>query len=591
MHVTGQSAGWPAAEWRTAVGDAERHGEHLTAFDLAERGLEEHPADAWLRHRAVLALARAGSTEEARRRFVDYRLDTIEDEDVAALRARIEKDAALAAHGQARTVLAARAAAVYEQVFARTGGYYSGINAATLAMFAGDAGHARALAAKVLHIAAGTGAGSYYGAATEAEARLLLADPDAAAEALGRAAELHGGDYAAVAATRRQLRLVCAAMGQDAAVVDVLPTPAVVHYCGHRLGADSESVARRIADEVAARRPAVAYGALASGADIVWAEALLAGGADLHVVLPFARDAFVHASVADAGEAWVARFERCLRAASSVRYGTENAFERDDSLYRYGSDLAMGLTVLHARSLDAQPCQLTVWDGRPRAGTAGTAADVAAWRRGGRSTAVVEPDAGATEPAPAAPPGGRDGVARSARAMLFGDVRGFSQLTDEQLVPFARAVLGAFAGVLERFRRDVLYRNTWGDGLYVVLADAATAASCALALQDAVHALDLERESLPSDLALRLGGHIGPIFEIVDPVLGTTAFMGAHVSRTARIEPVTPPGVVYVTEPFAAALALDGDDRFSCDYVGHMPAAKGYARLRMYTLRAVSGAA
>jgi class 3 adenylate cyclase len=65
--------------------------------------------------------------------------------------------------------------------------------------------------------------------------------------------------------------------------------------------------------------------------------------------------------------------------------------------------------------------------------------------------------------------------------------------------------------------------------------------------------------------------------------------MGSHVSRTARIEPVTPPRAVYVTEPFAAALLLAGRDDLACDYVGHMPAAKDYGRLRMYRLRRRGG--
>ena len=60
--------------------------------------------------------------------------------------------------------------------------------------------------------------------------------------------------------------------------------------------------------------------------------------------------------------------------------------------------------------------------------------------------------------------------------------------------------------------------------------------------------------------------------------------MGSHVSRTARIEPVTPAGAVYVTEQFAAALALDAHEEFCCDYVGHMPAAKDFGKLRMYRL-------
>jgi hypothetical protein len=40
---------------------------------------------------------------------------------------------------------------------------------------------------------------------------------------------------------------------------------------------------------------------------------------------------------------------------------------------------------------------------------------------------------------------------------------------------------------------------------------------------------------------------------------------------------------VFVTEPFAAALTLEGS-RFGCDYVGHIPAAKDFGRMRMYRL-------
>ena len=98
-------------------------------------------------------------------------------------------------------------------------------------------------------------------------------------------------------------------------------------------------------------------------------------------------------------------------------------------------------------------------------------------------------------------------------------------------------------------------------------------------------AIDLEAARLPGDLALRLGGHVGPVFPTHDPVQDALDYMGSHVSRTARIEPVTPPGAVYVTEPFAAALALEQADEFACDYVGRMPAANDYGVLRMYRLR------
>jgi hypothetical protein len=596
-----RGGGRSAADWLEAVVAEERRGELLTAFDLAERALVEHPHDRALQHRAVLALARAGSTDLAAERFEQYSLGSDASEDVRALEARIAKDRALAAEGEERRRLARNSSALYQAIFADTHGYYPGVNAATLRLLAGDAAGAEELAARVLEILRDGDDEGYYAVATEAEAHLLLGDVDSAAAAVERAAGLHGGDHAATATTRRQLRLVCAERAVDPAVLAPLAGPRVVHYCGHRLapaGRDgpfpAEAVARvagAIGTQVEQLRPSFGYGALANGADILWAEALLDRGAELHVVLPFARDEFVRASVADAGPAWVERFERCLAAATGVSYATDDAFLSDDVLYRYGSELAMGLTLLRSRFLESEAHQLAVWDGLPARGAAGTAIDVATWGRGGRAASIVRPDgepaqAGAPAEAPSTDGGPAEG--RVVRALLFADVHGFSKLRDEQYPRFADLVLGTFAEVLRRHDDAVCFRNTWGDGLYVVLTDPVAAAACALELQEAMTAVHPTEHRLPAHLALRLGGHLGPVFPTRDPVLGVDAFMGSHVSRTARIEPVTPAGAVYVTEAFAAALELAAG-RFACDYVGHMPAAKDYGRLRMYRLRTRAG--
>jgi hypothetical protein len=152
-----------------AVLEAERRGELLMAFDLADRALADDPDDLWLKHRAVLALARAGSTGEAARHFADYGLGGIEDEDVAALEARIAKDQAIAAGGGF-----ARAAALYEAIFQRTEGYYPGVNAATLCMLAGQEERAAELARAARAVLRGSGDDSYYAAATAAEVALIL---------------------------------------------------------------------------------------------------------------------------------------------------------------------------------------------------------------------------------------------------------------------------------------------------------------------------------------------------------------------------------------------------------------------------------
>lgn len=582
--------------WLEGVRREERRGELLAAFDLAERGLAEHPDDVSLKHRAVLALARAGATEEAARRFVEFGLDGMEDEDIGALGARIAKDAALSREGDARVHGAARAAELYIAVFGRTGGYYPAINAATLSLIAGDSVRSRELAERVLRLVRASSEKSYWTAATEAEALLLLGHDAAAHEALKRAAERHEHDYGALASTRRQLRLICEKLGVDVAVLRPLAGPGVVHFCGHRIGTDGFPVEAeaRVAAEIARvlerGAPGYAYGALAGGADILWAEALLAHGTELHVVLPFAEREFVEQSVASCGSEWTERFARCRDAATGVRFATDDAFLGDDILFRYGSELAMGLALLRARYLDADVRQLAVWNRQPARGAAGTAIDVATWQSGGRAVTVVAPDGETAQSstvsadlAAAAAPQPRAG--RVVRAMLFGDFKWFSRLTDDQAVTFATRVLGPVAAVIRRHHDDVLHANTWGDGVTVVLPDALTAAPFALELQEAVSSIDLKAEGLPTHLALRLGGHVGPVSPVYDPVLELHRFTGSHVNRTARIEPITPAGAVYVTEAFAAALILAGNRQLTCEYVGHMAAAKGYGALRMYRLR------
>ena len=341
---------------------------------------------------------------------------------------------------------------------------------------------------------AASGEDSYFAAATEVEACLLLGDEIGARTALERAAQMHGGDYGALSTTRRQLRMICAVTAIDPDILSALAGPAVAHYCGHRMArhreqgrlqhAQEEDVAARMALAVERRPAGYAYGSLASGGDILWAEALMARGCELHVVLPFALEEFIATSVAPAGAAWMERFHRCLEAATSVNYATVGAYLGDDVLYSYCAEFAMGLALVRARHLDSDVHQLALWDGEPPTGVAGTAADVARWKSTGHDVVVVAPwkstaDASDAGDIRVPPPSteGRKSPGRVIRAMLIGDISGFSKLSDEQLPMFAEVVLGAFARVLGDHDTEVEYRNTWGDALYAVLSGAPAAAA------------------------------------------------------------------------------------------------------------------
>lgn len=132
-------------------------------------------------------------------------------------------------------------------------------------------------------------------------------------------------------------------------------------------------------------------------------------------------------------------------------------------------------------------------------------------------------------------------------------------------------------------------KNTWGDGLYFVFDSARDAGLFALDLADAVAATDWTRWGLPANLTLRTGLHAGPAFARVDPVTGRENYFGAHVSQTARIEPITPPGQVYASAGFAALARADNVREFRCEYIGRIPLAKGYATLPMYVCRRRKG--
>jgi class 3 adenylate cyclase len=145
--------------------------------------------------------------------------------------------------------------------------------------------------------------------------------------------------------------------------------------------------------------------------------------------------------------------------------------------------------------------------------------------------------------------------------------------------------LGAIADLSKNFDDAILARNTWGDGLYFVFADVCAAGEFGLQLADLVAHTNWAEHGLGSGMNLRIGLHAGPAYEFDDPITGDRTYGGTHVSRAARIEPITPPGQVYASENFAAIAVAHGAKTFICDYVGQTPLAKEYGTLPAYHVR------
>lgn len=607
-----------SAEWLEEVRRCEGEAELFMAYDVARQALEAFPTDLALKHHAVLCLASTGAYARAAEEFRRLGLDKMVQKppihtssslifNIASLHARLLKDEALATKGPARLAKLNTSANAYEAIYERMQcvgsgeSYYPGINCATLRLLAGHNSSAEKLARKILVQLNDWPSEdkTYYEIATELEAHLVLGDVESA-RAAARMLATHvrrnmRHDFRAIVSTVRQLRLIIAAKQIDPDAIAALAPPRVIHYLGHEISAPGEesslpasqeqTMRPQISDVMSATDIGFAYGSLAAGADIIFAEAVLRRGASLNVVLPFAVEEFIEISVRPAGDHWVERFYQCFEKAATRRFATTEPYLGDVSLFGYCSQLAMGLALLRAGHICAPVEQIAVWDGMPPTGPVGTAVDIALWKQTGMPQRII-PTVGsiqsASVPRTLTEPSGR--TERRTRAMLFGDVKGFSKLTDEQLPRFIETVLGALGKVIDRFSEDTRLVNTWGDGLFLVFDDAGKAAACALELQRSMESIDFHQAGLPDTIALRLGGHLGPVYTARDPILHSPNFFGAHVNRAASIEPVTPEKLVYVTETLAAVLALHNENVFECSYVGMTKAAKGHGEMRMFLL-------
>jgi class 3 adenylate cyclase len=366
----------------------------------------------------------------------------------------------------------------------------------------------------------------------------------------------------------------------------------------------------------------IGYASAACGADILFLEAMLERKAEVNVILPFAIEDFIQTSVQFAGEAWVRRFRRMLELAGDRVYSaTTEPFLSSEELFQFGNRIVIGLSQLRARSLATRSQLLAVVDPMAEPGTNGTAAVIESWVAEPRPKVIdlseirrsaaanpsignaadfqpVEPAQGGMEPnGPSArlhaEAASVHGLSRSIKTFLFADVKGFSSLTELQVPLFMYEFLRTLANRLSTLPVQPQLVQTWGDGLYVVMSDAFSMVEYALALQQAVLDTDWSTKGLPASLTMRIGLHAGPAFEGIDPFMKGRSFFGSHVTRAARIEPITLPGHIYATMQFVALLAAEqvvrpepaGGWAMSCEYLGKLALAKESGDMLLYHVR------
>ncbi len=596
-------------------------GEPLLAYDVFSEGLKHFQHDVKLRQRLALALLQSGAAKRAEAILTGLQQEGNTDEETLGILARACKERWRQAGelGEKRTHLRC-AAEAYNQAYASSGGYWTGINAATLFLLLDEAERSRALAGQVrasclnrLQERNATAAGErYWLLATLGEAALVLNELSEAEEWYGQAGEEGRGRFRDLAATRRNARLILDYHKQDYARLDQhLKIPLAVVFAGHMIDRPGRAVPRfppqleagvkaKLREHLERIEVGFGYASAACGSDILFLETVAELGGETHIVLPFNEKQFIEESVEILpGAGWRERYHKAVERATKIHIASEQHMQGGLS-YEYVNLLLQGTASIRAAQLETGLIPLAVWDGRAGDGRGGTATTIEQWRRAKLPVEIVDlpqmlraTHAGAgreievtTFNTPAAHvEDSQAELSPQIASLLFADALNFSKLTEDQIPLFLRHFLGSIGELISQTPYAPVMKNTWGDGLYFVFRSVQDAGRCALALRDLVNKVDWRAKGLPAELNLRIALHAGPVYSCIDPITKAQNYMGTHVSRAARLEPITPPGQVYASQAFAALAVAQQVKEFACDYVGQTPLAKGYGTLPTYHVR------
>lgn len=157
-----------------------------------------------------------------------------------------------------------------------------------------------------------------------------------------------------------------------------------------RLQKNDNGALQAIRNFIEKEQPGFAYGALAAGSDLLFAQAFLDQkdknqcAAELHVILPFPIDQFRDLSVRPFGDEWLAKFDAALARAETIEIlglddpPLELAVEIADRM-------AMGQAVRNARNLQSTAKAVTIAGAGEK-----LRSQLMLWRDSGKELIIVE---------------------------------------------------------------------------------------------------------------------------------------------------------------------------------------------------------
>jgi len=343
------------------------HGRYMEARELALR-LKNNPDVDHLRVDQLLALSlsKSGSPELALAHLdLAYRRNP-EDPETAGILGGIYKEL-FKKHQDSKYAILSRD--TYAKNFAVTKSYYTGINAATMSAIAGRAIQGREIATSVIDLIGNESLG-FWELATLGEAHLLSKNRDRCVEYYIKTRQLAGNDWGKVISVHNQLWLLNHYVSVPKEVLRIFAPPEVVAFAGHMVDAHNRQTPRfpalieskvkeSIKGAIRTLHASIGYSSLASGADILFAEAMAEEGGEVHVLMPFSKEEFINTSLRFAGEHWVNRFEDLL-TTFPINFITKDNYGGNDDLFSLLGKVIFGSAILRSQTYHQEPFLLTV---------------------------------------------------------------------------------------------------------------------------------------------------------------------------------------------------------------------------------------
>ncbi len=535
------------------------HGRYLEARELAMR-LKDDPQVDHLRVDQLLAisLSKSGSPEQALAHLdLAYRRNP-EDPETAGILGGVYKDLFRKLQDSKYAILSRD---TYSKNFSITKNYYTGINAATMSAIAGKAVQGREIASAVIALIEST-ANSVWEFATLGEAYLLTKNRDRSVEYYIKARQSAGNDWGKVLSIHNQLWLLNHYVPVPKEIFRIFAPPVVMAFAGHMVDAPNRATPRfpavieskvkdAIKSAIRTLNASIGYCSLACGGDILFAEAIVEEGGEVHVLMPFNKGDFTNTSLAFAGEHWVNRFE-VLQTKYPSTFITHDHYGGNDDLFSLLGKVIFGAAILRSQTYHQEPFLLTVlseFDMKRREG--GTRDTIQMWPYPQRYN-NINPDVMYTA-AQIVP--SKDSVSRKEQTII-----------PNRPVLFTACFELADVLPMERERIEKLIKSLAGEEQlsFKVYEEQETTIvigiETEIALMDIVRSVWNSTAPFKPEKPIRIGLHVAPVYI-------HSAEEDSDIKLLRSITRYAPKGSISASIGFASVLALY-PKKFQLDYAG-----------------------